>query len=66
MMDAELLAIGFLGVALVVAFWIIATNRGADEDRINQIANTILLNQAKELAEGNKSCLLYTSDAADE
>ena len=55
MMEAELLAIGFLGVALVVAFWIIATNRGADEDRINQIANTILLNQAKELAEGNKS-----------
>ena len=55
MAEAELLAIGVLGVALVVAIWIIATTRGADEDRIHQIANTILLNQAKELAEGNKS-----------
>ena len=47
MVEAELLAIGVLGLALVVAFWIIATNRGADEERINQIANTILLNQAQ-------------------
>jgi len=50
-----MLAIGVLGIALVVAFWIIATNRGADEKRINQIANTILLNQARELREGNKT-----------
>ena len=55
MAEAELLAIGALGLALVVAFWIIATNRGADEERINQIANTILLNQAQELRRGNES-----------
>ena len=55
MVEAELLAIGVLGLALVVAFWIIATNRGADEERINQIANTILLNQAQELRRGNET-----------
>ncbi|SVC05986.1 uncharacterized protein METZ01_LOCUS258840, partial [marine metagenome] len=55
MVEAELLTIGVLGLALVVAIWIIATNRGADEARINQIANTILLQQANELRKGNET-----------
>ena len=66
MAEAELLAIGVLGIALVVTIWIIATNRGADEARINQIANTILINQAKELREGNESELKTMSKEVDD
>ena len=61
-----MLAIGVLGIALVVTIWIIATNRGADETRINQIANTILLNQAKELRDGNESELKTMSKQVDD
>ena len=61
-----MLAIGVLGIALVVTIWIIATNRGADEARINQIANTILINQAKELREGNESELKTMSKEVDD
>jgi len=59
-------AVAFLGAALAVALWIIATNRGADEARINQIANTILLNQAKELRSGNESELETMSKQVDD
>jgi len=55
MAEAELLAIGVLGIALVVTIWIIATNRGVDEARIKEIANTILLDQADELRRGNET-----------
>ena len=61
-----MLVICVLVIALVATIWINAKNRGADEDRINQIANAILFNQARELREGNKSELETMSKQVNE